>query len=169
VISTRWSTRLLLEAIWVSNVEILAELKVDRVSAAADMPRAAKSKNHLSRVITSYLGSASRMSLKLFTLSTMQEWLISATSSTCVRKGLGHFSMLLWYWLKMFIGVARSWEKLNSTLMWMKWVEAAYFPDGQNKSCKFAGWTKLESSSDGAGSDTALVMFILRTRSSRMK
>jgi hypothetical protein len=36
---------LLLEAICVSSVEILAELNVDNVSAAADMPRATKSKN----------------------------------------------------------------------------------------------------------------------------
>jgi len=119
--------------------------------------------------ISSYLGRASRMSLKLLTLSAMQEWLISATSSTWVQKGSGHFSIYLWYWVKMLSGVARSCEKLNGTQMWMKCVEAAYFPDGQNRSCRLAGSTKLESSSDGARSGTALVTFILRTKSSRMK
>ncbi len=93
VISTRWSILLLLEAIWVSSFEILAELKVDSVSAAADTPRAIRSRNLLSRVITSFCGSASRMSIKSFTLSSMQERLISAISSTCVRKGSGHNSI----------------------------------------------------------------------------
>jgi len=84
VMSTRWSTRLLFEAICVSSVEILAELNVDKVSAVVDMPRATRSRNHLSRVFTSYLGRALRMSIKLFTLFSKQARLISATSSTCV-------------------------------------------------------------------------------------
>ncbi len=109
------------------------------------------------------------MSLKLLTLSAMQERLISAASSTCVRKGSGHFLMYLWYCVKMFSGVASSCEKLNGTQMWMKCVEAPYFPDGRNRSCRLAGSAKLESSSDGAGSSTALVMSTLKTRSSMMK
>jgi hypothetical protein len=62
----------------------------------------------------------------------------------------------------MFIVVAGSCEKLNVTLMWMKWVEAAYFPDGQNNSCRLVGSTNFEFSSVGAGSGTALAPFILR-------
>ncbi len=69
----------------------------------------------------------------------------------------------------MFAGVARKCRKLKVTLMWMKCVEAAYFPDGRNRSWRLAGSTKLESSSAGAGSGTALVTFILRTKSSKMK
>jgi hypothetical protein len=69
----------------------------------------------------------------------------------------------------MFAGVARSCEKLNGTLMWMKSVEAAYFLDGQNRSCRLAGSMKLESSSAGAGSGTAFVTIILRTKSSKIK
>jgi len=65
--------------------------------------------------------------------------------------------------------VANSCEKLNGTRMWMKCDEAAYFLDGQNRSCGFAGSTKLESNSDGAGSSTAFVTSILRTKSSMMK
>ncbi len=155
--------------ICVSSIEILAKLNVDNVRAAADMPRATRSRNHLSRVLTSFLGKALRMSMKSFTLSSMQALLSSATSSTCVWKGSGHNPMYLWYWEKMFAGVASSCEKLNGTLIWMKCVEAAYFPDGRNRSCRLAGLTKLESSSAGAGSGTALVTFILRTKSSMMK
>jgi hypothetical protein len=167
--STRWSTRLLFKAICVSSIEILAELNVDNVRAAADMPRATRSRNRLSRVLTSFLGKASRMSMKSFILSSMQAQLSSATSSTCVWKGFGHNAVYLSYLEKMFAGVASSCEKLNGTLMWMKCVEAAYFPDGQKRSCRFAGSTKLESSSAGARFGTALVTFILRTKSSRMK
>ncbi len=79
--------------ICVSSVEILAKLNVDNVRAAADMPRATRSRNHLSRVLTSFLGKASRMSMKSFTLSSMQARLSSATSSTCVWKGSGHNPM----------------------------------------------------------------------------
>ncbi len=105
---TRWSTHLLFDAIFDSSVEMLAELKVDSVSAAVDIPVATRSKNCLSRVTTSYCGKASRMFSKSLTLSASQDLLISATSLTWVQKGLGHFSMELCYWLKIFIGVASS-------------------------------------------------------------
>jgi hypothetical protein len=109
----------------------LAELKVDSVRAAADIPSAAKSRNGLSLVMTLYCGSVSRMLLKSFSLSDL---LISATSSTCVRNGMGHFLMYLYYWLKMSIGVSVSCEKLKGTHMWIKCVDAVYFLEGLNSS-----------------------------------
>ncbi len=44
VMSTKWSTLLLLEIICISRVEMQAELKVDNVSAAVDMPSATRSR-----------------------------------------------------------------------------------------------------------------------------
>jgi hypothetical protein len=51
MMSMRWSTRLLLLTICVSRCEIFAELKVESVRAAADIPSATKSRKHLSLVM----------------------------------------------------------------------------------------------------------------------
>jgi hypothetical protein len=169
VMSIKWSTRLLLLTIWVSRCDILAELKVDSGRAAADMPSATKLRNRLSLVMTSYCGSVLRMLLKSFSLSARHDLLILATSSTCVRNGMGHFSMYLWYWLKMSIGVSVSCEKLKGTHMWIKCVDAVYFLEGLNSSCSLLGSMKLESSSLGSGSGTAWAPSILRARMSRKK
>jgi hypothetical protein len=99
--STRWSTHLLLFTICVSSVEMRAKLNVNSVRAAADIPIATRSRNLLSLVTTLYCGSAVRMWSNLLSLSARHERLISATSSTCVRNGSGHFLMYLWYSLKM--------------------------------------------------------------------
>jgi hypothetical protein len=66
-----------------------AELKVDSMSAAVDMPLATRSKNHLSRVTTVCYGRGSEISTKLLILSVRKDLLISVTSSTCVQKGSG--------------------------------------------------------------------------------
>jgi len=92
---TKWSTLLLLLTICVSRCEILAELKVDKVRAAVDMPSTTKLRKRLSLVMTSYCGRAFRMLLKSFSLSARHDLLISVTSSTCVQNGSGHFSMYL--------------------------------------------------------------------------
>jgi hypothetical protein len=155
--------------ICVSRCEILAKLKVDNVRAAADMPSATKLRKHLSLVMTSYCGSASRMLLKSLSLSVRHDLLILATSLTCMWNGSGHFSMYLWYWLKMSVGVSISWEKLKGTLMWIKCVDAAYFLEGLNKGCSLLGSTKFESSSFGSKSGTAWAPSILRARMSRKK
>ncbi len=97
VMLTKWSMHLLLLIICVSSVEIRSELKVDKVRAAADMPNVTRSRKRLSLVMTSYWGSASRMSLNLLSLSARQEQLILATCSTWVLNGSGHFLMYRWY------------------------------------------------------------------------
>jgi hypothetical protein len=97
VMLTKWSMHLLLLMICVSSVEIHAELKVDKIRAAADMPNVTRLRKHLYLVMTLYWGSASRRSLKLLSLSARQEQLILATCSTWVLNGSGHFSMYWWY------------------------------------------------------------------------
>ncbi len=69
----------------------------------------------------------------------------------------------------MRVGVSVSREKLNGTLMWMKWVDVAYLLEGRNKRCKLLGSTKLESSSFCSGCRTAWALSILRPRSSKQK
>jgi hypothetical protein len=136
------------------------------------MPNATRSSKHLSLVMTSYWGSVSRMSLKLLSFSVRHDLLISVTSVTsytCVRNGFGHFSMYLWYWLKMSIRVSVSCEKLNGTWMWIKRVDAAYFLEGLHRICSLLGSMKFESSSFGSGSGTAWAPSILRARMSRKK
>jgi hypothetical protein len=55
----------------------------------------------------------------------------------------------------MSVGVIISCEKLIGTQMWIKCVDAAYFPEGLNNSWSLLGSTKFESSSFGSGSETA--------------